>query len=377
MASYVPVIKNGANGAIFYIGLIDQSNTKLLKSSPTLAAGDFKVSIDGAALANLGTLPTVTPAAGRQVKVTLSQDEVNGDNITVQCVDAAGAEWCDLLINIQTVARQIDDLAYPATSGRSMVVDAAGLVDANMVKAGASGAGNTITTSGGVTLPAATIASTTNITGGTITTTTNLTNLPAITANWLTAAGTAADFGTEIAAAIWQDTTAGDFTVAASIGKSVMNGVALGTGLTVNAVTGLTAANLDTTVSSRMATYVQPSGFLAATFPGGTIANTTNITAAAGVAITSNIKQNQALANFEFMMTDSTNHAPSTGLAVTVTRSIDGGAFAAGALSAVTEVSNGIYRVDFAASDLNGKVITLRATAAASDDNFERIVTQV
>jgi len=37
-----------------------------------------------------------------------------------------------------------------------------------------------------------TVASTTNITGGTITTTTNLTNLPAITSNWLTAAGIAA-----------------------------------------------------------------------------------------------------------------------------------------------------------------------------------------
>lgn len=35
----------------------------------------------------------------------------------------------------------------------------------------------------------------------------------------------------------------------------------------VGSVTGLTAANLDATVSSRMATYVQPTGFLAATFP--------------------------------------------------------------------------------------------------------------
>lgn len=47
----------------------------------------------------------------------------------------------------------------------------------------------------------------------------------------------------------------------------------------VGSVTGLTASNLDTTVSSRMATYTQPTGFLAATFPSGTIANTTNITA--------------------------------------------------------------------------------------------------
>ena len=42
------------------------------------------------------------------------------------------------------------------------------------------------------TFPAGTVANTTNITAGTITTTTNLTNLPAITANWLTATGIAA-----------------------------------------------------------------------------------------------------------------------------------------------------------------------------------------
>lgn len=45
-----------------------------------------------------------------------------------------------------------------------------------------------------------------NITGnitGTLSTVTTLTNLPAITANWLTAAGTASDFGTEVATAVW------------------------------------------------------------------------------------------------------------------------------------------------------------------------------
>ena len=47
----------------------------------------------------------------------------------------------------------------------------------------------------------------------------------------------------------------------------------------VGSVTGLTASNLDATISSRMASYTQPTGFLAATFPAGTIANTTNITA--------------------------------------------------------------------------------------------------
>lgn len=107
---------------------------------------------------------------------------------------------------------------------------------------------------------------------------------------------------------------------------------------------------------------------------GNVVGSVASVTAA--VAITSNVKKNQALTRFEFMMTDSTTHAPVTGKAVTVTRSIDGAAFAAGTLSAVTEVGVGIYYVDFAAADLNGNVITLRATAATSDDTFATIVTQ-
>lgn len=124
MASYVTPKKNTA--FIAYVGLVDQANTKVLKANPTIAAGDFKVSIDGGAFSNLTTLPTVTPASGAAVKISLSAAEMNGDNIVVACIDAAGAEWCDQLINIQTSTRQIDDLAYPATSGRSILVDASG-----------------------------------------------------------------------------------------------------------------------------------------------------------------------------------------------------------------------------------------------------------
>ena len=199
----------------FYVGLVDQANTKLLKANPTLAAGDVKVSKDGGAFANLTTLPSASPAAGAALMVDLSATEMTADNVVVQFTDAAGAEWCDQMVNIQTTARQLDDMAYPATTGRSLLVDAAG-----------------------------------------------------------------------------------------------------------------------------------------------------------AVPITTNLKKNQALANFHFLMTDSTTHNPATGKTVAVTRCIDGGAFAAGTLSAVTEVSNGMYRVDFAAADLNGNVVTLRATATGCDDLF-------
>jgi hypothetical protein len=49
----------------------------------------------------------------------------------------------------------------------------------------------------------------------------------------------------QIAAGVWQDTTAGDFTVAGSVGKSIMNGVPLGTGLTINGYTGNTPQSGD------------------------------------------------------------------------------------------------------------------------------------
>lgn len=88
----------------------------------------------------------------------------------------------------------------------------------------------------------------------------------------------------------------------------------------------------------------------------------------AGFPLKSVIKKNQALSAFEFLMTDSTNHNPATGLTVTATRSIDGGAFGSGTLGSVTEVSNGIYKIDLPAADLNGNVVTLRFTATGADD---------
>lgn len=71
-----------------------------------------------------------------------------------------------------------------------------------------------------------------------------------IGASVITASGTVTTVTNQLTAAqiatgVWQDATAGDFTAANSIGKSVMNGVALGTGLTINAYTGNTAQTGD------------------------------------------------------------------------------------------------------------------------------------
>jgi len=121
MPSYVPAKKN--TGYVFYVSLISQADTKLMQANPTLAAGDVKVATDDAAPANLGALPTVDGDFTKRVKVTLSAAEMNGDNITVIFSDASGAEWCDLTINIQTTARQIDDLA-PESGGNVAAIKA-------------------------------------------------------------------------------------------------------------------------------------------------------------------------------------------------------------------------------------------------------------
>ena len=111
MTSQVFPKKNAAYS--FYCALTSQATPNTFQSNPTLTTGDVKVSTDGAAFTNTATLPVVTPASGKAILVSLSSTEMNGDNVQVLFSDAAGAEWCDLLANIQTTARQVDDLAYP------------------------------------------------------------------------------------------------------------------------------------------------------------------------------------------------------------------------------------------------------------------------
>lgn len=90
--------------------------------------------------------------------------------------------------------------------------------------------------------------------------------------------------------------------------------------------------------------------------------------AAGGLSIGQNpFLKNTAFSNFLFVMYDSTNHAPVTGKTVTATRSIDGGAYAA-CTNSVSEVANGLYKINLAAGDLNGAIVNLRFTATGADD---------
>ncbi len=90
----------------FYLpGLEDQANAGLWKSSPTIAAADFTISVNGGAFEALDNTPTVKPTGGTQIEFVLSAAETTaageGGSITVNCVDAAGAEWYSVGITLR------------------------------------------------------------------------------------------------------------------------------------------------------------------------------------------------------------------------------------------------------------------------------------
>lgn len=208
-------------------------------------------------------------------------------------------------------------------------------------------AGQTVTASTGVTFPAS-IASPTNITAGTLTTVTNLTNLPAITTNWLTTAGIAD----------------GAFT-AAKFAASSLNGKG------------------DWFLASNAPTNIQLLDISAA---GRVNANVTQINGVGATAIsleqiqdaTAGVPIKNAAFSYTIKLFLSTDHATAaTGKTVTMTRSLDNGAFAA-ATGTVTEISAGHYRVAASAADMNGDCVTHLFTASGTDDltiEFPKTVT--
>lgn len=133
-----------------------------------------------------------------------------------------------------------------------------------------------------------TIASTTNITAGTITTTTNLTNLPAITANWLTATGIAAN---AITAAKIADGAIDAATFAADVDAEILSYlVDDATRIDASSLNTATVTtiptNLDATVSSRstlVATDIVSAG--AITTSSGAVSTVTTLTNQSNVVL--------------------------------------------------------------------------------------------
>ena len=102
-APYNPPVKN--EDFVYYDTVPSMANAGSFQLNPTIAAGDFQISKNGGAFANLGTLPAVTPAAGAAIKFTLSSTEMNADNIIIVGIDqTTPKEWADYSFSIVTTA---------------------------------------------------------------------------------------------------------------------------------------------------------------------------------------------------------------------------------------------------------------------------------
>lgn len=98
-APYNPPVRG--EDLVLYIALVDATDPLSFKVSPQIDTGDFKISKDGGALANLTTTPTVEPAGSCIVKLTLSVAECTADNIVIVGVDMnATKEWADFFLSI-------------------------------------------------------------------------------------------------------------------------------------------------------------------------------------------------------------------------------------------------------------------------------------
>ena len=113
MSNFKP-IKNQAY--TFAVALINSTTTTALLAAPTLAAGNFQISKDGGAFANLATLPTVTPTGGVQVVITLSATEMSADNIGI-LINVTGAAQQYILIQTRDPAIPYFQFTMTDTTG--------------------------------------------------------------------------------------------------------------------------------------------------------------------------------------------------------------------------------------------------------------------
>lgn len=204
------------------------------------AAGlDSEISKDQGTFADCTNEATEIATSSGIYYLDLTSTEMNADGVAVivktSTTDAKTTvlvfypqELGDIKVDAQSLLGTV--FPTPSTAGipnvnitqisGTGVTTSAAQIGVNVVNINAQ----TATASGAVTFPG-TIASPTNITAGTVTTATNVTTVNGLAANVITAAATAADFGTEIGTAVWATGTRALTTLA---------------GLTVDTVTTLT-----------------------------------------------------------------------------------------------------------------------------------------
>lgn len=419
----------GAGQARVITANVGSTDTVTVDTWTTTPTGTIVYKIWAAAPVSTAVPPpvNVTQIAGSAVNTSSAQLGVN-------VVQAAGTAWN---------SGAIDRATFSAASGQQPI-------RSNTAQAGAAGS---------LTLDASASATTDFykndlllLTGGTgagqsryITGYNGSTKVATVNSNWATTpdntttfailpadaiVGASAPTAAQVATAVWQDTTAGDFTVSGSIGKSLFTGGAApgaagglfiaGSNAAVTAnITGNLTGNVSGSVGSvtgAVGSVTGAVGSVTGNVGGNVVGSVASVTgnvggnvvgsvASVSAAVTpdaasvrsavglasanldtqlaaiqadspNRVTKNVALSGFPFVMVDSTDHVtPKTGLTITATRSLDGAAFAACANS-VVEVSNGIYKIDLAAADTNGNTVMLRFTATGADDRQILMVTQ-
>ena len=234
----------------------------LEENNATPITAGVSVSVDRATVTGLNQATIVATsgngyAAGMSYAIYISTGTVGGVSVvgevvgefTIQASAAAvdlanGTDGLGAIKTDTAAVKTKTDFLPSATAGAAGGVFIAGINAATTITTGL-----TTTFTGNLTGSVASVTGAVGSVTGAVGSVTGLTasNLDAAVSSRLATAGYTAPTNltaAQIATGIWQDATVGDFTAALSIGKSVMNGVALGTGLTVNAVTGLTASNV-------------------------------------------------------------------------------------------------------------------------------------
>lgn len=345
--------------------------------APTTIAGTWAISIyvDNS-LTQLGPAIVATPAAG--ITITLDFDGVTGmHNVRVVATSgngyAAGSNY-QIMVSTGTVG---------GTSIVGYVVAEFSIEARSALRPTVAGKTLAVDASGNIILQAVTH------TGATIPTVTALTNDAGITQTgadkvWASATRTLTAFSTALALSIW-DVLEASIVTASSIGLKLKGFVFTGAGKVDASVrdwlgtapsaliTGRVDANAQV-VGDKTGYAMGVGGIASTAFAAGAID-----AAALATDATPRLVKNTAILNFMFLMVDSTDHVtPKTGLtwaAGSAQASIDGAAFA-NVTNLPVEVSAGIYKINLSAADMNGDVVTLKFTGAASDTRLISVVTQ-
>jgi hypothetical protein len=163
-------------------------------------------------------------------------------------------------------------------------------------------------------------------------------------------------------------------TVTATVPTEVSANVTewLGTAVTSNAgvpVVDVAAGTVTTVTGNVLGTVAAVTTATAV----GTVGTVTGAVTISAGQLT--VKKDQALAGFTFPMYNNTGTL-TTGLTVTAQESVDGGAIGF-TTNSPSEIGDGIYKIDLAAGDLNGTVITLLFSASGAATTIVTLITQV